>query len=365
VPAEKKVNKIVVVGPALKMGGMERATANIVNGFHAEGNDVALITLFDQPLFFKIDPDIRLITPSGFNQKKLNLWKTLRYLRKSILELNPEVVLVYNKFYSAITLLSLFFIGKYSVVISERSSPLYQWSRSVRLFNRIAFFLRPPQGIISQTSAAATFQKKYYASNIPLTVIWNIVRPVEEFPDVKREKIVLAVGRLNDSLKGFDRLIRAFSLVKDKGWRLLFAGGDENQDPVLDALISDLKLKSHIDFLGKVGNIDKVYARASMFVIPSRNEGFPNALCEAMSAGLPCISYDFVAGPSEIITHMNNGLLVPNDDIEGLADSMALLMDDESLRRRLGNEAKKIRATLGTTPIIKKHIDFFNEVNYG
>ena len=70
-----------------------------------------------------------------------------------------------------------------------------------------------------------------------------------------------------------------------------------------------------IKFLGKVEEIDKCYAYAGMFVIPSRSEGFPNALAEAMTAGCCCVTFDFVAGPRDIITNNINGIIVENKNM--------------------------------------------------
>lgn len=359
----REIKKIIVVGPALKMGGMERATANIANGFAAQGFDVTLITIFEQPIFFSLDSSIKLISPKEFNTKRLDIRRTTAYLRTNILRERPHIVLVYNKFYAAITLIALWAHRSIPVYISERSSPLFHWRWHLQLFNFVAFKLRPPQGIIAQTAIAAQHQVKYYSSKIPIQVIPNSVRVVRRFPFIKREKIVLAVGRLNDHLKGFDRLLKAFALVKSKGWRLVLAGGTKDQDKELSTLIDELQLLPYTTFLGKVEDIDSLYAKASIFVMPSRSEGFPNALCEAMAAGVACISFDFVAGPQEIITNGHNGLLIPDGDIENLAYAMSNLMDNEALRTKLSENALTISNLLAASSIVEKHISFFANVS--
>ncbi|MCP5810117.1 hypothetical protein NL321_28635, partial [Klebsiella pneumoniae] len=82
-------------------------------------------------------------------------------------------------------------------------------------------------GLLAQTGIAADHQKKFYG-DIPSVVIPNALRHVTLYPEIEREKWVLAVGRFGDPLKGFDRLIIAYAKISNKDWKLVFAGGDED-----------------------------------------------------------------------------------------------------------------------------------------
>src|SRR5690606_2343592 len=135
-----------------------------------------------------------------------------------------------------------------------------------------------------QTAIAATYQKKIYGEKIPIRVIPNALRPVTLYPEIRRKKWILAVGRFGDPLKGFDRLIKAFSKIHAHDWYLVFAGGDRDGE-ALKTLANELGVLERVLFLGKVIDLDRIYAEAGIFVIPSRSEGFPNALCEALAAG--------------------------------------------------------------------------------
>ncbi|MDN4166620.1 glycosyltransferase [Cytophagales bacterium LB-30] len=354
--------KIGVVGPSLKMGGMERASTTMANSLTDIGNEVCFLSLFSQEDFFKLNNQVQLFTPNGFNTSKLSLFKTLIWIRTSLKQFNPDVVLVYGRFYGAIVSLALLFTH-YRVFISERSSPLFKWAIHINFFDRIVYWLLPPAGVVAQTKIAMLYQQKYYSKKSPVRVIPNQVKQVKEFPEVEKAKIILAVGRFNDYLKGFDRLIEAYALLNGhKGWRLVFAGGDEDGQYLRD-LADSCGIMANVDFLGKVEDIDRVYAEAGIFVIPSRSEGFPNALCEAMAAGLPCVAFDFIAGPRDLIIHRENGFIVPDGDLEALANQIKELIDNEQLRSKVGEKARGIAKMLDQKVIAKRMCDFLNNTN--
>lgn len=341
---------------------MERAACNLANGFHSFGYTVEFAAIFDQEVFFRLHPGIRFHKPQGFNVRTLSISRSIRYLRDIVSGSAPDVVIVYNKFYAAITLLALAFIKNKPIVLtSERSSPFYQWSSKTKIFNRLVYSLFPPDGIIAQTKVAAEHQRKYYPAKSQIKVIPNIVRDVS-ISDQTRQPYILAIGRFNDYLKGFDRLLQAFAKVDKLNWKIAFLGGAKGQDLKIDDLIREYQLEQFIEYHGKVDNIDAWLSKASLFVIPSRSEGFPNALAEAMSAGLPCISFDFVAGPAEIIEHGKNGILVQNGNVDELAARIKQLMNDPVLRKNLGDEARNIRTRLSAKNIIAEHISFIDQL---
>lgn len=343
--------KLLIVAPCLAMGGMERASVNTANSINDLNVDVVFISLFKKEHFFKLNSDIKLIEPEGFNVHKLDLIKSIKWIRASVKQNNPDKVLVFNKFYGAITALAL--IGlKTPYYISERSSPLFAWKQPIKLINNLAFLLNPPKGVIAQTSIAASYQKKYYKKS-KIEVIPNVLRNIELFPDVKREEIILAVGRLGDHLKGLDLLIESFSKIKNKTWMLHIAGGDEDGS-ALKQQAQELGIIDRVKFLGKVKEIDFEYAKAGIYVIPSRSEGFPNALAEAMGAGCPCIAFDFIAGPRDIIDHDLSGIIVENGNTTEMAKAIDYLIASPEKREQLSKEAIKIRKELDKNIIANK-----------
>ncbi len=337
-----KVAKIVIVGPGLKMGGIERASCNFANSFQELGHEVVYVSVFNQEIFFALNKGITYITPVGFNVCSLNLIKTVKYIRQNVRNQSPDTVFVLNKFYSAITLLALAFT-KIPVFISERSSPFYKWPKKIDAFSNFIFKIFPPKGVVAQTSLAAKYQKEYHRKDVVFKVVPNPVREIRQVL-IEKQNYVLAVGRFNDPNKGFDRLVAAFAEVNATDWFLVFAGGDSD-GVSLKVQATDLGIIDRIKFLGKI-DVDEILSESKIFVIPSRSEGFPNALCEAMAAGLPCIAFDFDAGPRDIITPNVDGILVENNNIEQLTFAIQRLIDSEPLRYELGEKAVQIRSTL-------------------
>src|SRR5690554_7455483 len=95
--------KILIIAPCLAMGGMERASVNVANALWEQGIDVVFISLFKKEHFFKLHDPIALEEPIGFNTKKLSMLKSINWLRGCIKKHKPDSVLVFNKFYGAIS----------------------------------------------------------------------------------------------------------------------------------------------------------------------------------------------------------------------------------------------------------------------
>lgn len=339
----------------MAMGGMERAAVNTAEGIRNAGATVVLLSLFKKEHFFKLHESIKVVEPEGFNVTTLSMFKSVFWIRSVVKKQKPDRVLAFNKFYAALTAFALIGI-KVPFYISERSSPLFVWNQPFKFINKTAFWLRAPQGVMAQTSIAASYQRKYFPKSTVM-VIPNIVRRITLYPEIKRENVILAVGRLGDYLKGFDLLVESFALLKNKDWELHIAGGDENGQE-LKILATKLGVLNRIKFLGKVKDIDKIYAYAGIFVIPSRSEGFPNALAEAMAAGCCCVAFDFIAGPREIIEENESGIIVPEAEIFGLAKTIDELIIDTKERHRLGQNAAKISTKLAEEKISKQILKF-------
>jgi glycosyltransferase involved in cell wall biosynthesis len=154
-------------------------------------------------------------------------------------------------------------------------------------------------------------------------------------------KTIIAAGRLKRQ-KDFFRLVRAFAQVAEKhpDWKLKICGDGPHRER-LEELIAELGLEGKVELPGPVKNLGPELAAASMYALSSRREGFPMVLLEAMSKGLPVVSFDCPTGPREIVRSGENGLLVAHQDVDALAAAMIRMIEDEDLRRRCGAGALK------------------------
>jgi len=151
---------------------------------------------------------------------------------------------------------------------------------------------------------------------------------------------IISVGRLCKQ-KNFPVLIEAFALIAARfpDWVVDIFGEGEDET-MLQELISDLCLDGRVNLRGVSNEIDREYAKASVFVLPSIFEGFGIVVLEAMSAGLPCIAFEDCNGPNQIITHGVDGFLVGTSDrINQLAEAMERLIVDSSRRKTMRDNA--------------------------
>lgn len=150
--------------------------------------------------------------------------------------------------------------------------------------------------------------------------------------------LVLGAGRLVKS-KGFDTLIEAFApIVRDHpDWRLRIYGSGPERDG-LRALIHERHLYNHVYLMGSTPHLEEELAKASVFALASRHEGFGMVLSEAMSHGVPPVSFDCPHGPREIITG-DDGLLITPGDTAALTKGLTLLIERPDVRRAMGEHA--------------------------
>lgn len=207
-----------------------------------------------------------------------------------------------------------------------------------------------------------TEEDKGYWGDMPnIQVIPNAALfMADRYADMSRKRVI-AVGRL-DYQKGFDRLIDAWQIVCSTGlfqeWRLDIFGQGEWKD-MLKARIKEYDLQRSLHLNEPTKEIAKEYAASSMLVMSSNYEGFPMVMIEAMACGLPVVTFDFKCGPRDIIKDEENGLIVPDGDIQALADAMMRLMANESLRQTMSVEARKVTETYSEEVVMRKWVSLF------
>lgn len=358
--------KICFVAPSLQMGGIERAMSSMANYIVSNYEiDVCYLTIFPFDHFFALDAKITLFEPPyHFSRTGRSNWETLKYynavlspfngyIKRKIFELKPDVIVCYGDWFPHLIMLAVG--NKIPLYYSNRSNPNIKYGLHIEFIRKLAYWLTPPAGIIAQTSAAANRKKRLLGNKSKIQIIPNPAREVRMY-DVEKQNYIISVGRLHLE-KGFVRLMEVFATLRAENWKLVLVGGGIHENEIKNKA-KDLGISDRIIFAGKSNEVDKWLSQSKIFVLSSHNEGFPNALCEGMAAGLACVSFDIVAGPADIIKNGINGFLVPDNDLAEMRVVLQNLIDNEKLRIEIGSEAKKIVQTYSFSAISQKFVEF-------
>jgi glycosyltransferase involved in cell wall biosynthesis len=348
--------KIVLVIPTLKQGGAERVMSVLANEFSRKGHEVHLCLLAGGEHFYELEENV-IIHDFGFVnnnplQKIMGEVKVFSQLRNLLKSTKPDLVLSFMTKYNVLTIMASSFLN-INVFVSDRSNPKKQLPNSIVLLRRITY--KYATGVIAQTSLAKEMIEKE-TGNKNVKVIPNPLKELQQYPEKEKEKIILNVGRMVPE-KGQKYILEAFSRIPSNDWKLVILGNGPLRME-LEEEAKRLNITHQLIMPGAVKNVDEWLAKSSIFAFPSVSEGFPNALVEAMSAGLPCVSFDCDAGPRDIIQNEVNGYLVPLKNINLFAQKLNTLMQKEELRIELGQEAIKIKEELEPSMITDKFITF-------
>jgi glycosyltransferase involved in cell wall biosynthesis len=192
---------------------------------------------------------------------------------------------------------------------------------------------------VALTERDAEKWHRMLGNGVEVLAMPNAVPDTGEGVSPLTDKVVLASGRLSYQ-KGFDRLLPVWREVvaRHPDWELRIFGAGYQRDKLLE-IIEQNGLQDSARLMGHTKQLFDEMRRASIYVMPSRFEGFPMTLLEAMSCGLPPVAYDFPNGARELIDDGVNGRLVPNKDRAGMVSALCDLIEDEALRRKLGEQA--------------------------
>jgi glycosyltransferase involved in cell wall biosynthesis len=273
----------------------------------------------------------------------------IQFLRHQFQNSKAENIISFGDAFNPLVLLASYGLKK-KIHISDRTSPDYKFKWHVKVLKLITY--KKADTFIAQTSVAKSWNIKKFNNKLNIVVIPNQVREVSLDLAAPKEKVILYVGRFAWE-KNPATLIKAFSKVNDKqGWKLIMLG----DGPLLKEMITlslTLGLENEIEFKGQVKDVDYYFSRASIYVLPSVLEGFPNALCEAMAFGLPCICTTTI--PYSDLGKEEIDFLVANlEDTDDLSNTIQRLINDEALRTFLGANAKQINKRLSLEIIGQK-----------
>lgn len=363
-------------------GGMERVLLNKVTYLsQLPGWKVAVVTTdqHQRPPFYPFPEKVRM-TDLGINYSEDNgkgAWKKITgYLRKRkehkrkltalLLKEKPDIVVsLYPSESSFIPdikdgskkVLELHYCKFFRLQYGRRG--LLGWIDKLRT--------RQDERIVRRFDkfVVLTNEDRGYWGNLPnIEVIPNAAMHVSDAYSDVMNKRVIAVGRL-DYQKGFDRLIQAWQLVQHTGkftdWKLDIFGQGEWQE-MLQQMIDKAELQDSVRLNRPTKQIGEEYVKSDMLVMSSNYEGFPMVMIEAMACGLPVVSFDYKCGPKDIIQPGINGLLVPNGDIQALADAMMKVMEDEAYRKMLSLNARKVVDTYSEQAVMAQWIRLFTSI---
>lgn len=363
-------------------GGMERVLLNKVTYLsHLPGWEVAVVTTdqHQRPPFYPFPEKVRM-TDLGINYSEDNekgAWKKITgYLRKRkdhkrkltalLLKEKPDIVVsLYPSESSFIPdikdgskkVLELHYCKFFRLQYGRRG--LLGWIDKLRT--------RQDEQIVRRFDkfVVLTNEDRGYWGNLPnIEVIPNAAMHVSDAYSDVMNKRVIAVGRL-DYQKGFDRLIQAWQLVRHTGkftdWKLDIFGQGEWRE-MLQQMIDKAELQNTVCLNRPTKQIGEEYVKSDMLVMSSNYEGFPMVMIEAMACGLPVVSFDYKCGPKDIIQTGINGLLVPNGDIQALADAMMKVMEDEAYRKMLSLNARKVVDTYSEQAVMSQWIRLFTSI---
>ncbi len=363
----KEHPKLCLYIGSLHKGGAEHVIVNLADYFFRRGWDVSLVTTYFKLPEYTMeegdwDPETGIVqtnlpgrhvhriysdpAPENLNGSRFHNFRvradTLRQIWK---DEKPDVILSFigsNNVMSILTTRGL----NIPVAISVRADPAEEYVQAKTRIPAMLLFSRADLVILQTNGAKAYFPKAVQEKSIilPNSIQPDFIRP--RFAGTRTKRVVM-VGRFDEN-KSQGLVIRAFADVLKRNetlssWVLdLYGDGPARKD--CEDLTKELSLSDHVLFEGVQEGIAEKIQDAGVFVIASKREGMPNALIEAMSLGLACISTDSTPGaPRDLIRNGENGILVPVDDEKAMADALEDLMTDPDKCEKLGKEAIRIQ----------------------
>lgn len=336
------MSKLLIISPSLNNGGIERALTVLANQFVEMGINVSFLVCLPGKDHFTLNPKVNLIKPGisyqGKFGKVLFYPKLLNFIRRTTRSIKPEAVLAFGDVFSPLVLLSLYGTQN-RVFISDRTAPEFKINPVAQFLKSI--FYKSSEGFIAQSQKVLRINEHRFNNKLNQKVIPNAIKQIEQDSSVEKSDSILYVGRLSWE-KGVDRLIKAFALIKSENWRLELVGDGPMMETYKEMSV-DLGINDQVVFHGVTKDPSKFYNQSKIFVLPSFIEGFPNALCEAMSVGLPVVCFDSIPYES-IVKPRENGLIAKADNIQSMSEALKILINDQNLREEIAkNNVEKVK----------------------
>jgi glycosyltransferase involved in cell wall biosynthesis len=334
--------KILFIVPSMRGGGSERVISILLNHINRDKFDITLILLKKEGIYLADLPSDIKIIDLDIKQARYALFAIIKQIRK----IQPNIVLSTLGYLNIlISIIRPFFSKKIKFIARESSIVSIQnkQEKYPKLFDFLfRNFYKNFDIIISQSNYMKNDLIVNY--NIDKEKIKVINNPVDIdkiaiLSNEKCEEIVdlLAVGRL-DKNKNFKDIIEVLPYLKDRTLTIL---GDGKEKENLEQLVKQLGLKNRVFFKGFQANPYKYMKQATVLILTSKYEGFPNVLLETNACGIPVVAYNCPGGTGEIIEDGVNGTLVKCQDVELLKTIIQKAINIKWDKEKMINMTKK------------------------
>jgi glycosyltransferase involved in cell wall biosynthesis len=350
--------RIAFILPTFAAGGAERVASLLCNYWVEQGHDVTTLTfegssdeqsyaLDERVVERRIDA---LNRSRGLASRIFTNIRRLGRLRAALKAFQPDAIVAFTTEANVVAIWSALGLG-IPVVVSERNQPdrpgLGRFTRAAR---RLSYNFAA--GLVVQTEAIAEWARARFRA--PVHVLPNPVRLASwtAAPPLERDKKqILAAGRLV-AQKGFDVLIASFAELAPTfpQWTLAIYG-EGAERAALDAQVERLSLGGRIALPGLRKDMPVALAAADLFVLPSRYEGYPNVLIEALASGRAVIATDCPGGTAEILDGGKYGLMVEPGNVAALTAGLKRMMSDDGLRARFAAQGREAVSALDVDTI--------------
>lgn len=339
------MRRIVFVVHNLGVGGAQKVLVEVANLASSIGFDVQVLSLSNIECVQKTEDNIR-VTQLDYQFYK-NILLKLKEKSRILVAMReywkiskPDAVVVFGL--DATMLVQMSMPKGVRILSSERNAPeaynmLYR-KISIKIYKQCDM-------VVFQMDQVKNFYSKYLNS-VKCCVIPNAYRErsVERFVGERRKVISSAAARF-DHRKGIDTLIKAFAIVhKHHPEYQLIIYGDGDLRSSYENIISTLGIDSCVKLPGRTTNVQKAIREDMVFVLPSRHEGIPNVLLEAMGIGLACVACDCVpGGVKNVSDNGRRAALVKVDDEIEMANKILKIISDREYRTKLEISAMEVR----------------------
>jgi len=348
--------KIAFIIPKISYSGAPKIMAWVANGMVSRGHSVTIIAIYGSKCEQFLDKKVRVVFLRGkqnrnwFIRNTVGLISAVRSCRKTIKKMKPDAIISFLDSMSYVYILMNKLFWRDTIISSERVDPCSRHG-----FNAFMNYkaIKRSDLIVFQTGEAEEYyKKKNHKLNscvIPNPVIVNAVmkeaikRRKETVLDKEKMKIV-SVGRLSITQKRQDVLLKALSELRKNNISFIayIYGAGEDEDKV-KKMIRDCSLEKNVLLMGQQDNVLLKIFDSNCFVLTSDFEGIPNALMEAMSIGIPCISTDCSPGGARLlITDGENGFIVDRGDYLKIAERIMWVGSHKCESEIIGNNATAI-----------------------